>query len=142
VAPLTLSLDWHGDMRFRQSEGSPAIELDSSAPGITSPPQALAYAVMACMGMDVLHVIRKQRLPFTAMRIRCEGERAPAPPRRFTAMTLHFEITGEIPEKVVARAIQLSRDTYCSVWNSIRPDVTLVTSFAISTGSDDGSTAG
>ena len=32
----------------------------------------------------------------------------------------------------VARAIDLSRDKYCSVWNSIRPDVALTTSFVVS----------
>jgi putative redox protein len=118
-------------MRFRHAEGSPAIELDSSAPGIASPPQALAYAVMACMGMDIVYVLRKQRVPCTAMRIRLEGERAPESPKRFVSMNLHFDITGDVPHAIVDRAIQLSRDTYCSVWNTIRPDVALVTSFTI-----------
>ena len=46
---VKLSLDWHGDMKFSNSEGSPAIQLHSSTPGVASPPQALAYGVMACM---------------------------------------------------------------------------------------------
>ena len=46
-------------------------------------------------------------------------------------MTLHFDIPGEVPDKVVARAIDLSRDKYCSVWNTIRPDVKLKTDFKV-----------
>jgi len=128
---VSLSLDWHGDLKFGNSAGSPAITLHSSTPGIASPPQALAYAVMACMAMDVVHVVEKGRHKLTAMTVKFEGERAPEPPKRFVTMTLHFDITGEVPDKVVARAIDLSRDKYCSVWNTIRPDVVLKTDFKV-----------
>ena len=126
-----LSLDWKGGMKFANSHGSPAIELHSSTPGVSSPPQALAYAVMACMAMDVIHVVEKGRHAIRAMTVKFEGERAPEPPKRFVTMTLHFDITGEVPDKVVARAIELSRDKYCSVWNTIRQDVRLRTDFKV-----------
>jgi putative redox protein len=130
-APVTLSLDWLQDLSFRNSPGHPAIELHSSTAGVASPPQALAYAVMACMGMDVVHVIRKTRCVFTAMTVQFEGERAAEAPKRFVTMRLHFVITGDPAEAVVARAIELSRTKYCSVWHTIRPDVELSTSFEI-----------
>jgi putative redox protein len=128
---VSLTLDWLGDMKFRNADGSPAIDLDSSAAGVSSPPQALAYAVMACMGMDVVHVIRKGRHDLRRMAIDFEGQRAEEHPRRFVSMTLTFRITGDVPDHVVQRAIDLSRDKYCSVWNTIRPDVTLATTFQI-----------
>jgi putative redox protein len=128
---ISLSLDWHGDLKFANSPGSPAIELHSSTPGVSSPPQALAYAVMACMAMDVVHVIQKGRHPFTAMTVKFEGERADEHPRRFVSMSLDFQITGKVDDRVVERAIELSRTKYCSVWNTVRPDVKLRTSFTI-----------
>ena len=128
---VSLSLDWLGELRFVNSEDSPAIELNSSTPGVTSPPQALAYGVMACMGMDVVHTIQKGRHDLQAMRVRFEGERAVEHPRRFVTMGLHFEITGTVPDHVVQRAIDLSRDKYCSVWNTVRTDVELTTTFAV-----------
>jgi putative redox protein len=87
--------------------------------------------VMACMAMDVVHVVEKGRHKLTAMTVKFEGERAAESPKRFVTMTLHFDITGEVPDKVVARAIELSRDKYCSVWNTIRPDVVLKTDFKV-----------
>jgi putative redox protein len=128
---ITLSLDWHGGLKFANAEGSPAIKLHSSTPGVTSPPQALAYAVMGCMAMDVVHVVEKGRHRLEAMTVTFEGRRAEHPPRRFETMSLHFQLTGEIPAAVVERAIMLSREKYCSVWHTIRPDVQLTTTFSI-----------
>jgi len=128
---VSLSLDWHGGLKFANSPGSPAIELHSSTHGVTSPVQALAYAVMSCMAMDVVHVIQKGRHPLTGMTVKCHGTRAAEHPRRFVSMTIDFDITGEMEDKVVDRAIDLSRHKYCSVWNSIRHDVELRTSFTI-----------
>jgi uncharacterized OsmC-like protein len=127
----TLSIDWIGDLKFKNSDGNPQIELHSSTPGVTSPMQALAYSVMACMGMDVVHVVRKGRHDLRAMKVTFEGERATDYPKRFVSMTLHWHITGTVPAKVVERAIEMSRQKYCSVWNSIRPDVALVTGFSL-----------
>ena len=46
-------------------------------------------------------------------------------------MALDFQITGDVEDKVVQRAIELSRTKYCSVWNTIRPDVELRTTFTV-----------
>lgn len=131
AANVSLSLDWKGDMKFTNGPESPAIELHSSTPGVSSPPQALAYAVMACMAMDVVHVIQKGRHPLTALSVGFEGERAAEHPRRFVWMSLSFQVSGDVPDHVVERAIDLSRTKYCSVWNTIRPDVELKTSFVV-----------
>jgi putative redox protein len=128
---VTLSLDWAGDLSFHNAEGSPAIDLRSSAPGIASPPQALAYATMACMAMDVVHVITKGRHDLRALKVEFEGERAGEAPRRFVSMHLKFILTGEIPPAVVERAITLSKTKYCSVSNTLRPDIDFQTTFEI-----------
>lgn len=129
---VNLSLDWGGDLHFKNSPGSPALVLHSSTPGLTSPPQALAYAAMACMAMDVVHVLKKGRHDLQALTVKFDGERAAEHPRRFVSMHLHFDITGRIEDHVVERAIDLSRTTYCSVINSLRTDIDLKTTFAIS----------
>ena len=130
-AGVSLSLDWIRDMEFTSSAGFPAIELHSSSPAIASPPQALAYAVMACMAMDVVHVLKKTRCDLKALTVRFEGERAAEPPRRFVSMRLHFDLTGKTAAHIVERAIELSRTRYCSVWNTLRTDIPLETSFTI-----------
>jgi putative redox protein len=118
-------------MSFENAPGSPAITLHSSTPGVPSPPEALAYAVMACMGMDIVHVITKGRHRLEGMTIRFEGERAAEPPRRYVMMTMVFEVTTSAEARIVERAITLSREKYCSVLHTLRPDIDLSTTFAI-----------
>jgi uncharacterized OsmC-like protein len=36
-----------------------------------------------------------------------------------------FTVEGAVPQAQLDRAIQLSRDKYCSVWNSLREDTEL-----------------
>lgn len=126
-AMIALGLDWIGEMAFRAAEGSPAIELHSSTKGLPSPPEALAYAVMGCMAMDVVYVLRKGRHRLDALTVRFEGERAGETPKRFVSMALEFDVTTSAESRVVDRAIALSREKYCSVWHTIRPDVELTT---------------
>ena len=128
---ISLSLDWGGDLRFRNSWNSPVIELHSGTQGVTSPPQALAYAVMACMAMDVVHAIQKGRHDLRGMSVQFDGRRAHEHPRRFVSIHLHFEITGKVEDKVVTRAIELSRTKYCSVWNSLKDDIEFRTTHSI-----------
>ena len=48
----------------------------------------------------------------------------------FTRVEMTFTITGAVPREVSERAIALSRDTYCSVLNSMAPDIEWVITIA------------
>ena len=50
-----------------------------------------------------------------------------APPRRFVTVDLHFIVEGDVPAAAIERALQLSRDKYCSVWQSLRQDIAFTT---------------
>jgi putative redox protein len=128
---LSVELEWLGDDRLRGRAGDVEIVMDSPPVAGPSPVQTLALALAGCMAMDVLVVVRKGRYQLEAMTARLLAERAPADPRRIVKADLHFTLTGEIPEDRVARAIQLSRDKYCSVWHSMRPDIELTASFEV-----------
>jgi putative redox protein len=129
--PIIATLVWQGDLRFRASSGNNGIILDSDSEAGPSPPQALAMALAGCMAIDVADIVIKGRYPLAAMEARIIGERAPDPPRRFTRFTLHFSLRGDVPAHAVERAIQLSRDKYCSVWHSLRQDIPLETTFEL-----------
>jgi putative redox protein len=126
-----LSLDWQGGLKFKGGPGGPPIDLDSSTPGVLSPMQVLAYAVMGCMAMDVAHVLEKGRHDLQALTVTFESERASEPPRRYTMIHLRFDVTTKASQEVVERAIQLSRTKYCSVSNSLRTDLDFRTSVVL-----------
>ncbi len=96
--------------------------------------QALAFALAGCMAMDVVHVLAKGRSDLRGLRTDLTAERSPENPHRFTAVTLHFTVTGNVPEDKVERAIALSREKYCSVWHSMRQDIDLTVTYEITAG--------
>jgi putative redox protein len=124
-----LAIEWTGDRSFVSTGDGPRIAMASGDPAKLSPMQVLAHAVMGCMGLDVAYVLEKGRHHLRGMTVRFEGERAETHPRRYTAVSLHFDVTTTAAPEVVARAIELSRTRYCAVWHTLRPDVVLQTSF-------------
>src|SRR5688572_1125849 len=121
--PTRVTLTWEGDLRFSSGADEPALVLDSDAKEGPSPMQALGYAVMACMGMDIVHVLQKGRHPLEGLTGSLVGERASDHPRRFTRVEMAFTMTGAVPREAAERAVQLSKDSYCSVLNSMGKDI-------------------
>ena len=81
--------------------------------------------LMGCMSIDVLMVLQKGRVTVNSLETRVEAERAPDPPKHFTRVRLTFVLDGPSPgeRSKVDRAIELSREKYCSVLHSLRPDL-------------------
>jgi putative redox protein len=121
--PTAITLVWEHDLVFAGESGNVHMALDSASQAGPSPMQALAFALAACMAMDVVHVLTKGRHELRGLRADLSGARASTDPHRFTAITLRFTITGNVPHDKIDRAIQLSRDKYCSVWHSMRQDI-------------------
>ena len=91
-------------------------------------------ALAGCMAIDVADIVIKGRHSLEALETKLVGHRRDDPPRHFVSFTLHFQVTGAVPAHAVERAIQLSRDKYCSVWHSLRQDLDLFTSFEVTPG--------
>ncbi len=132
--PTLVELTWEHDLVLSGKSGAIDLVLDSASKAGPSPMQALAFGLAACMAMDVVHVITKGRLPLHGLRASLVGQRAPEEPRRFTAITLHYTITGDVPPEKVERAIKLSREKYCSVWHSMRQDIDLTVTYQVVSG--------
>src|SRR5436309_10269618 len=130
-APTTIELTWDHDLVFHGRSDNARIVVDSAGGAGPSPVQTLAFALAGCMGMDVVHILRKGRLDLRGLKISLVAERAQQEPHRVTAVTIDFAVTGNVPDAQVQRAIDLSRDKYCSVWHSMRQDIPLQTTFAV-----------
>ena|SRR5688572_18895892 len=136
--PITAELIWKRELILAGTSGQASIVLDSAGVAGPSPVQTLAFALAGCMAMDVVQVLRKGRHDLRGCRVELVGQRAPLDPRRFTDITLRFTITGGVPRDAVDRAIDLSREKYCSVWHSMRQDINLTVTATISSASSSG----
>jgi len=130
-ADFSLQLTWQGKERFQGTSGEVSMTLDGLRKAGPSPDQGVAFSLAACMAIDVVEVIEKGRLPLRGMTCGLAVFRENEAPRRITGIELHFDISGEVPEDRVARAIDLSREKYCSVWHSLNPAIEFTTTFAV-----------
>jgi putative redox protein len=125
---------WRGqNLDFDVTVGqSPTLHLsDHPARGI-SPIETLVAGLAGCTGMDVVSILQKKRQNITGVEVRVHGERVETHPKRYKTMHVTFVVTGhKVDPDAVQRAIQLSEENYCSVSATLRPTVTITTSFEI-----------
>jgi putative redox protein len=118
------SLVHNGDLAFtaRMPDGH-EIVLDAGDSG-PSPVEALLAGIGGCMAIDVVMILEKMRCPPSRFSMDLEAESAPTPPRFFRRVRMTLVLAGDgLDEAKVERAVTLSRDTYCSVLATMRPDL-------------------
>lgn len=129
--PTVVELVWEHDLVLSGTSGEARMTLDSASAAGPSPMQALGFALAGCMAMDVVHVLRKGRHDLRGLKVGLIAARADEEPRRFTSVALQFTVTGNVPPEPIQRAIDLSREKYCSVWHSLRQDIELTATFTV-----------
>lgn len=88
---------------------------DGRASYAAGPMDLMLAAIAGCTAIDVVDILKKARQPFTKLTVHASGERAADHPRRYTSVTLTYEVHGDVDPKVVDRAVHLSDEKYCSV---------------------------
>jgi len=124
--PSMVNVTWAGEHRFDAgvSNGGPTIRLDASRHTGPSPVDALLSALGACTGVDVVDILAKRRTPVTSLQVQLTGDRASATPSRITRVALTYTITGDgIAREHAERAIELAVTKYCSVRDSLDPNM-------------------
>lgn len=130
----TAELSWQGDLRFAAQTAGFDLATDGDSAQAPSPVHLLAVSLAGCMAIDLVDILKKGRHDLRALRATFNGVRAPVPPKRFEEITLHYVLTGNVPQAAVERAIALSREKYCSVWHSMRQDIPLNVTYEIAAG--------
>jgi putative redox protein len=123
------TLDWQGDLRFDAgAPGGARVTLDGNALQGPSPVTMLLCAAGACSGADVVGILEKKRVTLTRCHIEVGGRRREEYPRRFLDVWLRFHLAGEgLTEVAAQRAVDLSVEKYCSVLQSLNPDIAIRT---------------
>ncbi|MDX1645513.1 MAG: OsmC family protein [Longimicrobiales bacterium] len=122
-------LQWTGDgLAFHGGpDGGVHVGVDSDGERGQTPMESLLMALAGCMAVDVLMILEKSRVVVEALEVEAVGRRADAPPRRYESIELVYRLRGPTGEErpKVDRAIELSRDRYCSVLHTLADDTIL-----------------
>ena len=79
------------------------------------PMETVLIGLGGCASYDVVSILRKARQDIRDVQTILEGERAETEPKVFTAVHVHFIVTGKnLKEQHVKRAVELSAEKYCS----------------------------
>jgi putative redox protein len=96
-----------------------------------SPSQMLLLGAAGCMGMDIVNVLQKKQQPVTGIEVEVIGHQPDEYPKPYHTIELAFTVKGNVDAQAVERAIELSRDKYCVVGQTLQRPVDLKTSFIV-----------
>ncbi len=137
-APGLIKVKWIDGLRFVATDNaghSMVMDASKQSGGEGSgfsPMQLLLIALGGCTGMDVVHIMRKQRQQVNGLEVLVSGKRVEEPPRVYNNIRVEYRITGKaIKENSVRRAIQLSEDKYCSVGAMLRAKAKVTSNYII-----------
>ncbi len=122
---LRVGLQWKHDLVFDAGPAGMAPHtIDGDTKVAPSPPQMLLESLAGCVSVDVLLILKKMQMPASSLSCDITAERSEAVPRRIIKAHLHYKIAGEgIVEERAMRAIELSVTKYCTVRDTLDPEM-------------------
>ena len=112
---------------FSDSNGNSMI-MDSSADlegqnrGMT-PMQVLLGSLMGCMSIDIILVLKKQKISPKNYKVEAITKKREGVPTPYEKIHFVVSIDEEIDRKRIHRAISLSLEKYCSVRACLKDDI-------------------
>ena len=118
---MECTIKWLDGMSFIAETGTGHIVAMDGAPeaggrNLAPRPMELMLAgAGGCTAFDVVAILKKGRHAVTGCEVSLTAERAETDPKVFTHIHFHFRVTGKgLKPEVVTRAINLSKEKYCS----------------------------
>lgn len=80
------------------------------------PMELVLLSLGGCTGMDVVSILRKMRVTYTAFEIEIDADRVLTHPKVYERLMLRYRLEGErASSDQIIRAVKLSQEKYCSV---------------------------
>jgi putative redox protein len=86
------------------------------------PMQLLLSSIGGCSSIDIIQILKKQRVVIDSFEVEVVGLREPVEQYSiFKNIVLHFKVKSNADRQKIEAAIQLSLDKYCSVSKILEP---------------------
>lgn len=96
------------------------------------PMETVLAGTGGCTAYDVVLILQRGRHDVRGCRVVVQAQRAETDPKVFTAIQMHFIVTGRgVPAAAVERAIALSHEKYCSASIMLGKTAEIRTSFEL-----------
>ena len=112
---------WKKDHQFTSYQDHNSIEIDGSRQNGNSPKSLLLSGLAGCSGIDVVDILNKMRVNFSALEVDVETTQTEENPKVFKDIHIIYKIkTARENEDKVRKAIDLSLEKYCGVSAMLR----------------------
>lgn len=91
------------------------------------PMELLAGSLASCMAIDILNILKKQRLATKHFQVTIQAERKNAVPSPFDSIELEVKIDKTVDEVKLQRTIDLTLEKYCSVAACLSKEINITT---------------
>lgn len=131
MATKQVHLNWDPDQQFILQDKD-NYQIVMKKPKGVSASDLLPMALIGCASHDVVEILNKQKQDLRQLNVTAESIQDDNPPWRFRKIVVHFQVVGMgiDPEKV-RKAIELSEEKYCSVYNTLKDAVEIVNEFEV-----------
>lgn len=126
-----------GGMRVRVSDGSFDVLMDypidpaDSVAGPT-PLTMLLASLAACSVNSVMAVLKRMQQPVSQLSVEAHATRSTEHPTVLKTIALEFSVKGEsVDPAAVSRALQVSEERLCPVWNMLKASTQITASFHV-----------
>ncbi|HEY3363585.1 MAG TPA: OsmC family protein [Symbiobacteriaceae bacterium] len=118
----TSVITWTGGMSFEAHTDTNHVIVMDAKPEVGGedkgprPTDLLVAALGGCTGMDIVSILKKQRVTIDRFDIGIEADSAEEHPKSFKAFRLTYYLwSPDATAEKFKRAVELSESTYCSV---------------------------
>lgn len=128
---------WKGAMRFDAMIDGNTIEMDADPSvggtnGGVSPKPLMLAALIGCTGMDVASLLKKMRVDVDDMIIDSEANLTDEHPKYYDSVKIIYHFSGKnLNEDKIRKAVDLSIERYCGVYEMFRQFADLETEIRI-----------
>lgn len=131
MAAKTVRLNWSPEEDFMLSDND-NYQIVMKKPKGVSASDLLPMALIGCASHDVVEILNKQKQDLRELKVTADATQDDDPPWRFRKIHIHYKAigTGIDPEKV-RKAIELSEEKYCSVYNTLKDAIEITNDFEV-----------
>lgn len=107
---------WHKDHEFTSSLDHNTIKIDGARKKGFGPKALLLAGLGGCSGIDVVDILKKMRVDFSAFSIEVKAAQTEELPKVYKDIYIAYKVkTDAANEEKVRKAIELSLEKYCGV---------------------------
>jgi len=122
---LKTTTNWIENLHLEgETDTGHTVPMDSNPLDATygpTPKELVLQGLAGCTMMDVISILKKQRKNIEKFFIDVDAELATEHPKVFTKINVGYNfISSDLDEETARKAIELSRETYCAIYNMLK----------------------